>query len=132
MRLSKKGITAPIFLYLRFVGCAGRPTVPKICYRLGAPTNFDRSAVLIAPFISHWERSQTNPRRTAANTFMNEKSHGHRIRGIFGAFRFLRTSGIYIQQCSQENEILLLFQKPLSVSILYFLCFSTRFNGCLV
>jgi hypothetical protein len=32
---------------------SSRPTVPKICYRLGAPTNFDRSAVLFAPFISH-------------------------------------------------------------------------------
>ena len=37
-----------------------RPTVPKICFRLGAPTNFDRSAVLFALFISHCERSQTN------------------------------------------------------------------------
>ena len=37
-----------------------RPTVPKICFRLGAPTNFDRSAVLIVRFICHWQRSQTN------------------------------------------------------------------------
>jgi hypothetical protein len=41
-------------------GTVIRPTVPKICYRLGAPTNFDRSAVLIAPFICHWQRLQTN------------------------------------------------------------------------
>ena len=37
-------------------------------FRLGAPTNFDRSAVLIAPFICHWQRSQTNHFSSASAT----------------------------------------------------------------
>ena len=39
-----------------------RPTVPKICYLLGAQTNFDRSAVHFVRFICHRQRSQTNHR----------------------------------------------------------------------
>jgi hypothetical protein len=51
-----------------------RPTVPKICYRLGAPTNFDRSAVLFALFISHCERSQTNRFKSPNNIYKNKQA----------------------------------------------------------
>jgi hypothetical protein len=38
-----------------------RPTVPKILFTAQVPfQNFDRSAILFPPFISHRERSETN------------------------------------------------------------------------
>ena len=57
------GLLLPNFLRAkkRCLRGNGHPTNgSQNLFRLGAPTNFDRSAVLIAPFISHWERSQTN------------------------------------------------------------------------
>ena len=40
--------------------------------------------------------------------------------GIFGVFRFLRTSGTIVQQCSQENEIQNLSQQSIACRKYFF------------
>ena len=109
---------------VKTVGDGVRPTVPKICYRLGAPTNFDRSAVLIVRFICHRQCSQTNPSTSQLFTPLFERSEQTETHSQNGFHRAVISSSIkiyfdyialikaqYIAFCTAKYIATLLYRK---------------------